>query len=133
MTGTYSLGGSGAGNYKLASAAFTGTAAITQKTLTIATAGTVQSSKVYDGNTAATVASDGTLNGVISGDNVTLALGGTTYDDKNVGTGKTVTGTYSLAGAGAGNYKLASTAFTGTAAITQKTLTIATAGTVQAS
>ena len=58
------------------------------------------------------------------GDNVTLALGGTTYDNKNVGTGKTVTGTYSLGGAGAGNYKLASAAFTGTAAITPAPLTV---------
>ena len=125
VTGTYSLTGAAARNYiLLSSKSFTGTAAITQKTLTVATAGSVQSTKTYDGTTAAAVTGDGTLNGVISGDNVTLALSGTTYGDKNVGAAKTVTGTYSLSGTGVGNYKLDSTAFTTTAAITPKTLTI---------
>ncbi|WP_165825242.1 YDG domain-containing protein [Rhodopseudomonas palustris] len=133
VTGSYSLTGAGAGNYVLASTGFTGSADITAATLTIASAGSVAGSKVYDGTTSAMVAGNGTLAGVIGSDEVTLLLGGTSYADKNVGTGKAVTGSYSLSGAGAGNYVLASTGFTGSADITPATLTIASAGTVAGS
>ncbi|MDQ0357845.1 filamentous hemagglutinin family protein, partial [Rhodoplanes tepidamans] len=133
VTGTYAISGADAGNYVLASTSFTGTADITAATLTLATAGTVAGSKVYDGTTAATVTGNGTLAGLVDGDTVTVSLGGTTYADKTVGTGKTVTGTYALSGADAGNYVLASTSFTGTADITAATLTLATTGTVAGS
>ena len=133
VTGSYSLTGAGAGNYVLASTGFAGSADITPATLTIASAGTVAGSKVYDGTTSASVTGNGTLAGVIGGDVVNLLLAGTTYADKNVGTGKTVTGSYSLTGAEAGNYVLASTGFTGAADITPATLTVASNGSVAAS
>ena len=129
VTGTYALTGASDTNYTLATTSFTGTAAITPATLTIATAGAVASTKVYDGTTNVTVTSDGTLGGVISGDTVALTLAAA-YSDKNVGTGKAVTGTYALTGASDTNYTLATTSFTGAAAITPATLTIATAGAV---
>ncbi|MFD2185144.1 MBG domain-containing protein, partial [Rhodoplanes azumiensis] len=118
------ISGADAGNYVLASTAFTTTADITAATLTLAAAGTVAGSKVYDGTTAAAVTGNGSLAGLVGGDAVTLSLGGTTYADKNVGTAKTVTGTYAISGADAGNYVLASTAFTTTADITPASLVI---------
>ncbi|MFZ5736112.1 MAG: MBG domain-containing protein, partial [Pseudomonadota bacterium] len=126
------LSGADAGNYILSTTA-SSSASITPATLTIASAGSVAGSKVYDGNTSAAVIGNGTLAGVIGGDAVSLLLAGTTYADKNVGSGKTVTGSYSLTGAGASNYVLASTGFTGTADITPATLTIASAGSVAGS
>ncbi|SSW91241.1 MULTISPECIES: YDG domain-containing protein, partial [Rhodopseudomonas] len=133
VTGIYGLTGAGAGNYVLSSTGFTGSADITPATLTIASAGSVAGSKVYDGTTAAVVTSNGSLAGVLNGDAVGLLLSGTAYADKNVGTGKTVTGIYGLTGAGAGNYVLSSTGFTGSADITPATLTIASAGSVAGS
>ncbi len=106
VTGGYTLSGASSANYQLADSTFASTtAAITPKTLTIATAGTVVD-KNYDGSNAASVGGNGTLGGVVAGDTVTLALGGTTFADKNAGSGKTVSGTYTLSGAGAGNYQL---------------------------
>ncbi len=138
VSGTYSISGTDAGNYQFApgvvTTAFTGTAMINKATLTIATAGTV-SDKTYDGTTAASVLTSGSLGGVVGTDGVTLSLGGTTFADKNAGTAKTVTGTYTLGGADAGNYQFASgnatTVFSGTATINQAGLTIVNAGTVQ--
>lgn len=83
--------------------------------------------KVYDGNTTATVTTWGALVGIQGGDVVTLVTGGytATFDNKNVGTGKTVTVTgLSLAGANAANYALVSP-ITTTANITPKSLTVA--------
>ena len=78
--------------------------------------------KVYDGNTSATITSR-TLTGVIGGDTVSYVGGTATFADKNVGTGKTVTGTgLGLAGADAGNYTVNTTATT-TADITAAALT----------
>jgi trimeric autotransporter adhesin len=51
-------------------------------------------SKQYDGTTAATVAAGQiSATGIVTGDTVTFNLSGATYDNKNVGTGKTVTAT----------------------------------------
>src|SRR5207245_978806 len=70
------------------------------------------SSKTYDGSGAATILSR-TLAGVLGTDAVSYAGGTATFGNKNVGTGKTVTGTgLSLAGADAGNYTVNSTATT---------------------
>ncbi|MFT0890770.1 beta strand repeat-containing protein [Pseudochelatococcus sp. G4_1912] len=133
ITGTYVLGGASAGNYQLASSAFSVAGNITPVTLTIATAGTVTTSRVYDGTTAAAKLTDGMLGGVIGGDSVTLGLTGTAYNSKDVATANTITGTYVLGGASAGNYQLASSAFSVAGNITKATLTIATAGTVTTS
>ena len=66
------------------------------------------------------------MTGVLPADtaNVTLTGGTATFSDKNVGTGKTVTGTgFSLSGSAAGNYTLASSTLTTTANITALTVT----------
>jgi len=63
---------------------------------------TITTTKAYDGNTSAVVTA-GTLAGVSSGETVTVSATAT-YDDKNVGTGKTITVVYTLGGADAGHY-----------------------------
>ncbi len=81
------------------------------------------SNKVYDGNASATIATR-TLDGVLGTDDVTYVGGTATFDDRNVGTGKTVTATgLSLAGAHAGNYSVNDTTTT-LADITKRGLTV---------
>ena len=63
---------------------------------------TITNTKAYDGNTSAVVTA-GTLAGVTSGETVTVSAVAT-YDDKNVGTGKTITVVYTLGGGDAGHY-----------------------------
>ena len=113
VTGTIS--GTDAGNYLLSSNATT-TANIAQKALTGAI---VADGKTYDGTTAATV--QGWLDGVVSGDAVTLATAGS-FADKNAGNGKLVNVTGTISGTDAGNYVLSSNATTA-ANIAQKALT----------
>ena len=73
---------------------------------------TVDPTKVYDGTTGAVLnTGSATLSGVISPDVVTLNSGSAVgnYDDKHVGTGKTVTVTgFTLGGANGGAYALPS-------------------------
>src|SRR5439155_431571 len=109
VTGTgLSLSGADAGNYSVNSTATT-TADITALGITGSVTG---SSKTYDGSAAATMLSR-TLAGVLGTDAVSYVGGTATFGDKNVGTGKTVTGTgLSLSGADAGNYSVNSTATT---------------------
>lgn len=113
----------GADAYKYVLTQPTVTASVTAKTLTIS--GLVAVSKIYNGNTTATVAGTGSLPGVISPDEVTLS--GTavaTFANKNVGTGKVVTVTgLSLTGGDADNYSLTLPLLL-TANITTKELTI---------
>ena len=95
-----SLAGADAGNYTVNSSAST-TADVAALGITglITAAG-----KVYDGDTSASI-TNRTLTGVVSGDDVAYVGGAATFADRNVGTGKTVTGTgLSLAGTDAGNY-----------------------------
>ncbi len=114
------LTGSAAGNYQLSSTTATTTADITAATLT---GSFTANDKTYDATTAATIATR-SLSGVIGGDNVSLVGGSATFDTKNVGTDKTVTGTgFTLSGGDAGNYVLASTTLTATADITPASLT----------
>ena len=85
------------------------------------------SNKVYDATTAAGIAGR-SLSGVVGSDDVTLTGGSATFADKNVGTGKTVTGTgFSLTGTTAGNYTLASSTTTTTANITARPITVTAA------
>jgi formylglycine-generating enzyme required for sulfatase activity len=99
----FSLGGANAGNYSLSAQPANATANITAKPVTI-TGLTVN--KFYDGTTTATP-SGGTINGVISGDTVTINYGTATFSSATVGANKTVTFTgFSLGGASAGNYSL---------------------------
>jgi hypothetical protein len=62
----------------------------------------VTTSKAYDGNTTAAVTA-GTLSGVLAGETVTVSAAAN-YSSASVGTGKTITVVYTLAGANAGNY-----------------------------
>jgi len=97
---------------------------ITKIALTVS--GVTASDKVYDGLTTATInTASAVLNtGVLSGETVTLNTSSTAnFNDKNVGTAKTVTASgFSISGAAAGNYTL--TQPTATADITVKALTI---------
>ena len=96
---------------------------VAPKALTVT--GTTASSKVYDGNTTATITGS-TLVGLVGGDVVTISGTGT-FDTKNVGTGKVVTSTQTLSGADAAKYIVTLPA--GLAAnITPKTLTIGSTG-----
>jgi len=90
------------------------------------TASITAASKIYDGNTAASITCS--LSGVVSPDVVTCSATSATFADKNVGIGKTVTATgLSLSGAAAGNYTVNATATT-TADITATALTVSATG-----
>jgi O-glycosyl hydrolase len=95
---------------------------INPATLTAGLTGTV--GKNYNGTTAATLApANYTLSGVVSGDTVTLnnPTSGT-YDNRNQGTGKTVTVTgLTISGASTTNYTLSSTSASGTVGTINKT------------
>ncbi|HEV6968198.1 YDG domain-containing protein, partial [Roseateles sp.] len=112
------LTGADAGNYSVSQP--TGlSAAVSARTVTIS--GSVATGKVYDGTTLATV-TGGSIVGLVGGDAVTLVQSGL-FADKNVGTGKAVTVTGTLAGAAAGNYAVSQP--TGlTADITPRALTV---------
>jgi trimeric autotransporter adhesin len=113
--------GADIGNYILGDV--TALADISEATLTVD--GVTAFSKTYDGTTAAAFDISGaTLNGVLSGDDVTLDPSGAvgTFDTKDVGIGINVTGNLALTGADAGNYIL--TQPTTTADITALTLTV---------
>jgi hypothetical protein len=97
-----SLGGLDALNYTLASSSATTTAAISKANLLVA--GASASSKVYDATTAATVTGGGIT--ALGSDLLSLSGANAVFADKNVGTNKAVTTTYSLSGADAGNYTL---------------------------
>jgi len=94
-----------------------GSATITKKALSLS--GITASNKVYDALTTATATA--TLSGVIAGDTVSNTIV-STFDNKNVGTAKTVTLSSTLSGTDAGNYSLAGQ--TTTANITKKALSL---------
>jgi len=99
---------------------------ITINPLALTVSGLTADNKVYDGTVAATLHRDAaTLQGLLSGDLVTLDVAGATaaFGSKNVGTGITVTVTgLALAGPAAANYTLIQP--TATADITAKPLTV---------
>ncbi len=112
------LNGDDAANYSVAATAST-TANVTAKALTPSATAT---NKVYDGTSSASVSI--TLSGVIDGDVVT-ATGTGAFNNKNVGTGKTVNvNGITLSGADAVNYIAANTTTT-TANITALQVTAA--------
>lgn len=125
--------GSYSGNITLASnSASTVNVAIPSSTVgtkTLTITGLTGGTKVYDGNTTATVTGTATLSGVVNGDSVTL--GGSpayTFATKAVGTGKAITVTgYSISGTGSGNYTVTQpTGLTGTVTAKSATVTGAT-------
>lgn len=120
----FELSGSAAGNYKLITQPASTTADITVKEITINGA-TVEGSKVYDGTSEAKITNAGTLSDNYDGENLTIVTGSAAYDNKNVGTGKTVAFTgFALAGDAAANYKLIAQPTDTTADITVKEITI---------
>ena len=109
-----------ASNYTV-SAGQTTTANITAKSLTVS--GITASNKTYDANTNATVnIGSVSYSGLVSGDNFTVSVSGT-FDNKNVGTGKTVTLSSSYSGSDVSNYSITNQAST-TANVTAKALTV---------
>jgi hypothetical protein len=108
LTGA-TLSGTDAGNYSLTGVATT-MADITAKSVTGAF---TASNNIYDATTSATITSRSITGGIVGAEDVTLLGGTATFDNKNVGTGKTVTGSgFTLGGADAANYSLASVATT---------------------
>ncbi|MGE0074346.1 MAG: YDG domain-containing protein [Sphaerochaetaceae bacterium] len=101
ITVTYTLAGSDAGNY-LKPANKTVVGLIQKKQLSMEGT-TVDTTKEYDGLVAATITSEGTLSGVISGDFVTVEASAT-YDAVDAADDREITVTYTLAGSDAGNY-----------------------------
>ncbi|ENU26337.1 hypothetical protein F992_02410, partial [Acinetobacter modestus] len=100
VTASSSLVGLDAGNYELSTSGQV-TANISKKQITgVLTA----QDKVYDGTTNAIV--NGSLNGLITGDQVNLNAQGQ-FADKNAGSNKTVNVSGNLSGTDAGNYDLA--------------------------
>nr|WP_325196587.1 YDG domain-containing protein [uncultured Oscillibacter sp.] len=118
--------GADAANYRLESDtyAFTG-AEITAKEVTVN--GIAASNKEYDGNTSAVLTySDLKIGGMITGDQLSATADGL-FENKNVGTGKTVAiSGIKLTGADQGNYVLASSGnqTAASADITAKALTL---------
>ena len=101
-----SLAGDDAGNYSLTPLILT--ADINKVALTVN--GATSNSKTYNGNTTATANfGSAVLAGILDGETVSLTTTNysATFDNKNVGTGKTVTiSGLTLDGANAGNYSL---------------------------
>ncbi len=120
----FSLTGADASNYKLTEQPTAVTADITAKEIRIV--GTaVEASKVYDGNADIKITADGTLSGLVKGDDVKIVRGKAEYDDKNVGTAKTVSFyDFGIAGSDAANYSFVSQPASVSAAITARKITI---------
>jgi hypothetical protein len=124
ITVAYTLSGSAAANYVAPATTTVTTGVITGKILTISTP-TITLSKAYDGTSTAAVTA-GTLTGVLAADVVNVTLNKTaTYSSAAVGTGKTITVTYTLTGAAAANYTAPAGSSVTTGVITSKALTVA--------
>ena len=83
---------------------------------------TLTLSKTYDGSTTAEVTA-GALSGVDHSDTVTVSVVAT-YDNKNVGTGKTITVVYTIGGADASSYIKPVNYTVATGEITAKDITV---------
>ena len=93
------LGGVDAGNYTLASNTASTTADIAQRAITVSAA---TDTKIYDGNTASIGVPTVTAGSIVAGDTGAFSQ---TFDNKNVGTSKTLTATGTVADDnGGGNY-----------------------------
>ncbi len=119
--GAYTLTVTGTGNFTgAATAKFT----IAQREVTITNAA-VDTSKVYDGNTSARIAYAGIISNKVANDDVKIVQGTAAYDDKNVGTAKTVTFTgFTLDGSAAANYILTGQPADTLADITAREITV---------
>ena len=100
----------------------TGSLTVQPKTLIASLGGTLV--KTYDGNTDAPEGIKIELEGVVSGENVSASSESISYDDANVGIGKTITASdIKLNGDDAGNYTLSSNTATAPGSITPATMT----------
>ena len=114
------LSGAKAGNYVLANTTATSTANITAKPVTVTLSA---GDKVYDG--AAAAAGEFTVDGKVSGDEVTVIAKSIFFNDANVGANKPVLASgISLKGSDQGNYRLTNTTAASTAAISGKGVTV---------
>ena len=119
-----SISGAKSGNYNLQNTTAVTTADITKKPITV----TINlNNKTYNGTTNAVYSSTNprVTNGVIGGDTVVVENTGTkAFEDKHVGTGKTVTATgLTLSGADAEDYEFDGIG-TGTANISARAITV---------
>src|SRR6185369_7562784 len=117
-----------AGTNKQLSASATGLTSALSSSFDVAkatvTGSITANNKIYDGTTAATIATR-VLSGALAGDDVSLSGGTASFASKSVGTARTVTATgLTLSGAAAGNYQLASTSASTTADIMGRSLTV---------
>lgn len=117
----YSLSGSDAYYYAAPDTFFAYDGVITERPVSIS--GVNVADKLYDGNTSATVTTQGTITNKVAGDNLVVSTTAT-FDDPTVGSDKHVTLSYSLSGADAGNYMLDTVAGDAFADITTSSLTI---------
>ena len=120
------ISGADANNYSLSSTfANAAIGEITKKDITLALLSSPVLTKVYDGTTAISLAEGNySLSGVASSDLVTVA-GTASFDNKDAGTAKVVTGTnFALAGTHKDNYTLTTVSAGTTGTITKKKLTI---------
>ena len=119
----FSLSGSAANNYLLSAQPRSVTADITAKSVIIS--GLFAEDKIYDATTTATISGTGMIIGNLDGTNLNISPGIATFDNKNIGTNKTVTfSSFSLHGSSIGNYILSSQPVSVTANITAKSVTI---------
>jgi hypothetical protein len=120
VTTSMTISGADAANYSLSQPAGL-SADITPKELTVS--GASADNKIYDGTTEATV-TGATLNGLVSGDEVSLDNAGAgTFAQHEAGAGIAVTTSMTISGADAANYSLSQPAGL-SADITPKELTI---------
>ena len=121
-TGSYTItpsGGTANSDYLISYNS--GILTVNPKALTVS--GITASNKTYNGNTSATIdVSSASYSGLISGDSISVASTGV-FDNKNVGTGKTVTLTSSYSGDDISNYSITDQSST-TANIIAKALTV---------
>ncbi|NDC40359.1 MAG: hypothetical protein EBZ77_02255, partial [Chitinophagia bacterium] len=115
-----SLGGTDAGNYNLLSTTATAYADITKANIT-AIVGITANNREYNAGTSATLnVGSVSFDGAVLGDDLTVATSIGTFDDKNVGDGKTVYVTQlTLGGSDAVNYNLTNTTAVASANITK--------------
>ena len=114
------LSGAKAGNYVLANSTATSTGNITAKPVTVTFRA---NSKPFDRNVAAT--GEFTVDGKVSGDEVTVIAKSIFFNDANVGANKPVLASgISLKGSDQGNYRLTNTTAASTAAISGKGVTV---------
>ncbi|SAL07260.1 hypothetical protein AWB78_08501 [Caballeronia calidae] len=123
----FTLTGADAGNYVIASKPSAATATIAQAQITVS--GVTVANKTYDATTSATVASTGSITGqtgAMTGDAVSLSGAALTaaFGSKNAGVETATLSGFTLTGADAGNYVIASKPSAATATISQAQITV---------